>query len=114
MSRSGPEHDADPAAIAAAVRTLATDAHQVLTRAAAGGPDDHRAALADLLRRIDHLQHLLGETRPGESRMHSLRIWLDNLEHQALMLRQIEDLRQRVERLEERRDVPPDASGACG
>ena len=113
MSRDGPDREEDPAAIAAAVRGLATDAHLILTRAAAGGPDDHRAALRDLLRRIDHLQHLLAGTRPGENRMHSVRIWLDNLERQTLILQQIEDLRQRVARLEEGRDAP-DAGGAEG
>jgi hypothetical protein len=113
MFRSGPDHAEDPAAIAAAVRDLATEAHLVMTRAAAGRADDHRAALGDLRRRIDQLQHLLGELRPGESRLHSLRIWLDHLEHQVLLRQQVEDLRRRVDLLEGQRDAPPDAGGGC-
>ena len=80
MSIDGPNRSEDPAAIGTAVRKLATDSHLILTRAAASGPDDHREALDDLLRRIEDLQRLLGENRPGENRLHSIRIWLDNLQ----------------------------------
>jgi hypothetical protein len=97
-----PERDDDPLAIAAAVRTLATDAHLVLTQAATGVPDDHHERLALLMRRIDDLQRLLNQAVPGERRLHSLRRWLENLQRQTLIVQQMEDLRLRVERLEER------------
>lgn len=109
MSIDGPNSE-DPAVIGAAVRRLATDSHLILTGAAAGGPDDHREALDDLLRRIEDLQQLLGRNRPGENRLHSVRIWLDNLQRQALIVRQMADLRARVERLEHK--APEDAGGA--
>jgi hypothetical protein len=104
-----------PAAIAAGVRRLALDAHTVLSRATTGEFDDDRAAVAELLHRIDGLRHLL-----GEGHFSSLRLWLDNLQRQALFVRaltefrvrvlqELADLRGRVERLEGRQDDTPRA-----
>jgi hypothetical protein len=110
MPTGEPDHDDDPIAIATAVRTLAADAHLVLTQAAAGAPDDHREQLAQLMRRIDDFQQLLGLAGSGERRLQSLRRWLENLQRQTLIVQQMEDLRQRVERLEERAGPEHDAS----
>jgi DNA mismatch repair ATPase MutS len=110
MPTGVPDRDDDPKAIAATVRTLATDAHLVLTRVAAGACDDHREKLAQLMRRIDDLQRLLGQARPGERRLHSLRRWLENLQRQTLIVQQMENLRQRVEWLEGRAEQEHDAS----
>jgi hypothetical protein len=102
-------HNDAPAAIAAAVRTLASDAHSVLTRAAAGGPGDHQEAVGDLLRRIDDLRGLLGERH-----FSSLRLWLDNLQRQAIIVKrqailvqELGEIRGRIERLEGRDEAPP-------
>jgi hypothetical protein len=89
-----PRDDA-PAAIAAALRVLATDAHAVLTRAAAGGPGGHHEAVGELLRRIGDLQRSL-----DHDRMNGLRNWLDNLQRQALVVQELGELRRSVERLE--------------
>ena len=108
MAADEPLDPDDPAVIAAAVRTLAAEGHTVLTRAAAGGPGNHREAIDALLRRIADLQ-----ARLGEGRLHHLRMWLDGLQRQALLMQQqvlivqdLGELRGRVERLEGKNGAP--------
>jgi hypothetical protein len=109
MAADETHHNHGPSAIAAAVRMLAYDAHAVLTRAAAGGPGDHREAVGELLRRIDDVRGLLGERH-----FSSLRLWLDNLQRQAiivqrqaLILQELSELRGRIERLEVQDQASP-------
>jgi hypothetical protein len=101
MAADKPLRDDDPAATAAAVRALAIEAHAVLTRAAADEPGLPRDALDALLRRISELQ-----ARLGQERMHHLRLWLDGLQRQVLVVQGMVDLRRRVEDLEARQDDP--------
>jgi hypothetical protein len=108
MAADEPLDPDDPAVIAAAVRILAAEGHAVLTRAAAGGPGNHREAIDELLRRIGALQ-----ARLGEGRLHHLRLWLDGLQRQAMVLQQqaiivqdLGELRGRVERLEGQDGAP--------
>jgi hypothetical protein len=93
--------DDDPAATAAAVRALAAEAHAVLTRAAADEPGIHREAIGEVLRRIAELQGRL-----GEGRLHHLRLWLDGLQRQALVVQGMVEIRRRVEDIEARQDDP--------
>src|SRR4051812_39940718 len=110
MPTGVPDRDDDPIAIASAVRALACDAHLVLTRAASGAPGAHREPLTQLMHRLDELQRLLGRAWPDDHRHQVLRRWLENLQRQALIVQQMEELRQRVERLEERAEHEHDAS----
>ena len=93
--------DDDPAATAADVRALAIEAHAVLTRAAGDELGNHREAIDAVLRRIAELQGRL-----GEGRLHHLRLWLDNLQRQALIVRGMVEIRRRVEHLEAGQDDP--------
>jgi hypothetical protein len=79
MPTDHPNRDDSPAAIAAAVRAPAADAHAVLTRAPGGGHDGQSEGVGDLRRRAGEL---LG--RVGEGRLHGLRAWPDNLRRRAL------------------------------
>lgn len=89
----------DPMAMAAFVRSLAFDAHAVLTRSGAefGGQDE---SVGDMLRRIEDFQGQLGEGRPEQSRLDGVRLWLVGLKRQALMVQALGEHRRRVDRLE--------------
>jgi hypothetical protein len=109
MAADEPLHSDGPAAIAAAVRALASDAHAVLTRAVADGPGDYQEGVPDLLLRIDDLRGLLGDRH-----FSSLRLWLDNIQRQAIIVQrqaiivqELGELRRRIERLEGRDKAPP-------
>lgn len=108
MFADEPLHVDGPAAIASSVRTLASDAHAVLTRAAGGAPGDRQEDVGGLLRRIDDLRGLLGDRQ-----FSSLRLWLDNLQRQAIIVRrqalivqEMSELRRRIERLEGQDQAP--------
>jgi hypothetical protein len=86
---------------AATIRGLAVEAQAVLTPPATGEAARDPEAVGALLRRIDALLD-----RVGEGRRVGLRLWLETLRRQALVVQGMVDLRRRVEDLEARQDDP--------
>src|SRR4051812_33991345 len=98
--------DDGPATIIAAARSIASDAHTVLTQATSGAPRAPREDLDHLLGRIDDLLDCLGENRRqkrlDEGRRHTLRFCLNDLRRQILSVQERGELHGPAHRLEER------------
>ena len=101
--RPGNAPELDPSELAAAVRALAADAHRVLSRIAGSPSEDDSEPLRALLDRIAELRRL-----PDEARWMELRLWLDSLQRQVLIVKSLGELGRRVERLERQAGGAPD------